>query len=323
MIYCTKLPVFTGDRPADINTLITATAMARTRKSPAEIAALRVASERTGAAIVEMWRHFRWHDGMMESEIDAAFRFRGARLGCPDVSFLTIVGTGNRSCCLHYCKGEGLVGANDLILLDCGLFFCHYAGDITRTFPASGKFNELQATVYNYLLVAQCSLIEEVRPGVHFLDLYQLALELIFNILRELGVVPPDAAFNEAIAGLFMPHDVLHHIGVNVHDVCDSDIKSRIPDTNRFERAYRLAPGMVISIEPGIYFHQTRIQEFVKEPSFFFVNVDRALQLSREISGLRIEDDVVVTETGHDVLTASCPKNIWEIEALIGAAWRK
>jgi Xaa-Pro aminopeptidase len=146
---------------------------------------------------------------------------------------------------------------------------------------------------------------------------------LFRSILKQLGVVDPDADFNETVAFFFMPHHVSHHIGVNMHDVCKHDKKSSIPDTNRSERVYRLAPGMVISIEPGIYFHSTRIQALVREPPFDIVNVDRALQLSREISGLRIEDDVLVTETGHDVLSASCPKDIREIEALIGAAWRK
>jgi Xaa-Pro aminopeptidase len=159
MIYATPFPIDVTGFPVDREVLLVATATARRLKSAQEVAALRTASHLTGQAIIDLLRWFRWHEGMTESDVQAYFEFRGRMLGCRTVAFPTIVGAGANATILHGKKGASPIARGDLILLDCGLSFGHYAGDITRTFPASGKFSPEQATVYGALLAAQKSLI--------------------------------------------------------------------------------------------------------------------------------------------------------------------
>jgi Xaa-Pro aminopeptidase len=317
MVYATPLPISLTFPEIDRATLLSATGIARTVKSHQEIACLRTAAAITGRVICDLWRWFRWHDGMTELEIEAYFEYRGRLCGCKN-SFSTIVGSGPNSCFLHYDRNCAPIRENDLILLDCGLFYQHYAGDITRCFPASGKFSAEQTVVYEALLRKQKAIIELVRPGVTWLQLNEAMRMMIFDVLKEVGVVAPDAEYRRELAGFFIPHGLSHHIGCNVHDYCfHYDRTSRIPDTLR--RNWTLTPGHVISIEPGIYFHPTRLAtlDVTVEP-YDQINMDVALTLSRTVGGIRIEDDVLVTETGFDVLSADCPKEIAEIEALLG-----
>jgi Xaa-Pro aminopeptidase len=201
------------------------------------------------------------------------------------------------------------------VLLDGGLFWHHYAGDITRTFPASGKFTADQATVYRLLLAKQKLLIAEVKPGVTLMSLTQQMQTHVFDILKQIGVVRPDAEFVRAVAAFFVPHGISHHIGVSLHDYCYHKEPSKIKDS--LQRVRTLAPGMVISVEPGIYFHPDRIDMMGKDPPYDIVDVEVARTFARTVCGMRIEDDVVVTETGCEVLSANCPKEIEEIEALM------
>jgi Xaa-Pro aminopeptidase len=256
---------------------------------------------------------------MTELEIEAYFEYRGRLAGCKNVSFSTIVGSGANTCFLHYDRNCAPIHEHDLILLDCGLFYHHYAGDITRCFPASGKFSPDQGIVYEALLRKQKAMIELVRPGVTWQELNEAMRMMIFDVLKELGVVAADAQYTPLLAGFFIPHGLSHHIGCNVHDYCfHYDSTSRIPDTP--QREWTLTPGHVISIEPGIYFHPSRLASLdVSVHPFDQINMEIALALSRTVGGIRIEDDVLVTDTGFDVLSAECPKEIAEIEALLGS----
>jgi Xaa-Pro aminopeptidase len=302
--------------------LLIATSIARTLKSPDEIAALRTAGQVTGQVIVDLLRWFRWHERMKEYEVEAYFEFRRRMLGCRDVAFSTVVGAGPNSAYLHYTKNSGPIARGDLVLIDCGAFFGHYAGDITRTFPASGRFSPDQAHVYSILLAAQKVMISEVRPGIVIEAMNLRLYQTIFGILKLLGVVPQGAAYNYRVLRFFMPHRLSHHIGTNVHDYChhwageDEDAKIEDP----YARSRRLAPSMVISVEPGLYFPRARLEKLKLEPPFDIINMDVAKRYSESVGGIRIEDDVLVTETGCEVLTANCPKEIQEIEALMAAA---
>jgi Xaa-Pro aminopeptidase len=254
---------------------------------------------------------------MTELEIEAFFLYRGRQLGCRDVSFHPKVGSGVNTCLLHYDKNCAPIKQDDLILLDCGLFYHHYAGDITRCFPASGKFSGGQATVYEALLRKQKAMIALVRPGVTWQELNTAMLAMVFEVLREVGVVAADAPYTRELAEFFIPHALSHHIGCNVHDYCfHRDRRSRIPDTH--QRQWTLTPGHVISIEPGIYFHPRRLAALdASSHPFCLVDMTVAAELSRTVGGIRIEDDVLVTETGSDVLSADCPKEIADIERLL------
>jgi Xaa-Pro aminopeptidase len=319
IIYSTPLPLSLTFPQIDRATLLSATGIARSIKTAPEIACLRAASTLTGRVICDLWRWFRWREGMTELEIEAFVEYRGRLLGCRDVSFQTKVGSGVNTCLLHYDRNCAPIGQNDLILLDCGLLYHHYAGDITRCFPASGKFGRHQATVYGALLRKQKAMIELVRPGVTWQELNDAMQKMIFDVLREVGVVAPDVVYAQRLAQFFIPHALSHHIGCNVHDYCfHRDRRSRIPDTP--QREWTLTPGQVISIEPGIYFHPRRLATLdTSVHPFCLINMEVASELSRTVGGIRIEDDVLVTETGFDVLSADCPKEIQDIEALLGA----
>jgi Xaa-Pro aminopeptidase len=320
VVYATPLPLSLRFPTIDRATLLSATGIARTVKSPQEIACLRTAASLTGRAICDLWRWFRWHDGMTELEVEAYFEYRGRLSGCRSVSFSTTVGSGANTCFIRYDRNCAPIRENDLILIDCGLFYQHYAGDITRCFPASGKFSEDQAGVYEALLRKQKAMIALVRPGVTWQQLNEAMRMMIFDVLKELGVVAPDAEYTRPLTGFFLPHGLSHHIGCNVHDYCfHRDRTSKIPDTP--QREWTLKPGHVISIEPGIYFHPTRLAALdVRAAPFDQINMEVALALSRTVGGIRIEDDVLVTEDGFDVLSADCPKEIAEIEALLAKA---
>jgi Xaa-Pro aminopeptidase len=186
--------------------------------------------------------------------------------------------------------------------------------------PISGRFSPDQAAAYAALLRLQKRLIAAVRPGVRWPELSDLMFRGVFRILQKLGVLPRALGYDRKLAVLFLPHDLSHHIGANVHDHCEWIVEeSKIKDT--IERVETLAPGHVISIEPGIYFHLQRLTELDREkPPYDQVNIERAVELAREVGGIRIEDDVAVTEDGVEVLSAGCPKEIAEIEALLASA---
>jgi Xaa-Pro aminopeptidase len=319
IIYATPLPLSLNWPEIDRATLLSATGIARTIKTPQEIACLRAAAVITGQVICDLWRWFRWREGMTELEIEAFFEYRGRLLGCKSVAFSTTVGSGINSCFLHYDRNCAPIREGDLILLDCGLFYHHYAGDITRCFPASGKFSHEQAVVYGALLRKQKMMIQLVRPGVTWVELNEAMRMMIFDVLKEVGVVAPDSQYSRMLVAFFLPHGLSHHIGCNVHDYCfHHDRRSRIADTP--QREWTLTPGHVISIEPGIYFHPTRLAMLdVSVEPYDQINMDVALELSKTVGGIRIEDDVLVTDTGYDVLSADCPKEIEQIEALLGS----
>jgi len=202
--------------------------------------------------------------GVWEYEVEAALEYEFRRRGAERPSFPTIVGSGPNSTVLHYNASTRQMQAGELVVVDIGSEYSGYAGDVTRTYPVSGKFTPRQREIYQIVLDAQKAALAMVRPGVTIGQVHQAAL----GYIRSKGY-----------AGEF-PHGTSHHLGLYVHDVGDT----RRP----------LEPGMVITVEPGIY-------------------------LDKEQLGVRIEDDVVVTETGYRMLS-DFPKEINEIEALMARA---
>ena len=288
---------------------LTAAGIARRIKSQKEKETLRQASQLTADAAVHCMKTVR--PGMPELDVDAEFTYYGMKHGAKYKSFPTIAASGQDAVHLHSCANKGICKDGDLLLLDCGLMFMHYAGDITRTFPVNGKFTDDQKLVYNKLLELQLSLIDMVTPRENFFHLQQSMNKGVYKILYEIGVAK-SPEYNEQIASFFVPHGISHHIGCSCHDL-HTYSSSIIADPTR---GLILQPGMEISIEPGIYFHKGRIQ---KEKDFLEsqgLDVDRALHFADAVGGIRIEDDVFVTQDGHEVL-AVCPKTVDEIEAIM------
>jgi Xaa-Pro aminopeptidase len=197
--------------------------------------------------------------------------------------------------------------------MDCGLFLEHYSGDVSRTFPVNGKFSEIQKKVYSRLLSDQIAMIEAVRLGLPPMELWGTCKRLIHETLIAIGAIKTDAPTDGGFAEFFMPHGLSHSIGCTNHDL--SPRKSEIIKAPEIAG---LAPGMVISIEPGLYFNRERFEAKCRKDERFgaFVNREIVERLADEVGGIRIEDDVLVTDDGRDVLS-TCPKTVEEIEAVM------
>ncbi|MBT3505055.1 MAG: Xaa-Pro dipeptidase, partial [Piscirickettsiaceae bacterium] len=208
----------------------------------------------------------------------------------------SIVGGGENGCILHYIENNSKLKTNDLLLIDAGAEYDYYAGDITRTFPVNGKFTPAQKSLYSIVLKAQKAAIAAVQPGNHWNEPHEEAVRVLTEGLLEIGLLKGkrDKLIEDQAYRDFYMHRTGHWLGMDVHDVGDYKVGGE----------WRvLEPGMVLTVEPGLYI---RDLEHVPKKWHFI--------------GIRIEDDVLVTKTGHEVLSAAAPKEIDDIEALMAAA---
>jgi Xaa-Pro aminopeptidase len=214
-----------------------------------------------------------------------------------DTSYEPIVGGGANSCILHYRENDQPLKNGDLLLIDAGCEYQYYASDITRTFPVNGRFSPEQRAVYDIVLAANEAAIRQVRPGGSWNDPHEAAVHVVTQGLAKLGLLkgPLAKLVREGAYRRFFMHRTGHWLGMDVHDVGDY----KLADEWRV-----LEPGMALTIEPGIY-----IPAGSKGVPRRFDNI-----------GIRIEDDVVVTRDGVEVLTAGVPKDPDAIEALMAAA---
>ena len=232
--------------------------------------------------------------GIREYELEAELLHAFTRNGSRAPAYTSIVATGDNACILHYIENDSEVKAGDLVLIDAGCEYGHYASDITRTFPANGKFSPEQKAIYNIVLKAQLAAIEAIRPGVPWDEPHNISVKIITQGLVRLGIMngrPSQLIKNEAYKDFYM-HRIGHWIGMDVHDVGDY----KIDDDWRL-----LEPGMVTTVEPGIYI----------SPS------NKKVPKKWRGIGVRIEDDVLITRNGNKVLSAGIPKTIQEIESFM------
>lgn len=235
--------------------------------------------------------------GLMEYQLEAEILHHFAMQGARQPAYSTIVGGGSNACILHYIENDQPLADGDLVLIDAGCELEHYAGDITRTFPVNGQFSEPQAALYSLVLKAQKACIDLAKPGVLWDAVHDCSVEVLTKGLIELGLLKE--SLEEAIAAGsyrdFYMHRIGHWLGMDVHDVGDYKV----------ENQWRpLEPGMVMTIEPGLYVAADNMDV---DPCWRGI-------------GIRIEDDILITESGCEVLTAAVPKEIDEIEALMASA---
>jgi Xaa-Pro aminopeptidase len=222
-------------------------------------------------------------------------RNHSAQNGSRFDAYTSIVGSGHNACILHYNDNNQKINNGDLVLIDAGCEINHYASDITRTFPANGKFSDEQKALYQLVLDSQLAAIAEVKPGNTFNHPHVAALKVLTQGLVDLGLLTGDVATlikKEAYKPFYM-HKTGHWIGLDVHDVGAYKIKGKWRE---------LKPGMVLTVEPGLYVAPDEASVDEKWRGF----------------GIRIEDDILVTETGHQVLSENVPKSVVDIEALTG-----
>jgi Xaa-Pro aminopeptidase len=308
-------------------------------RTPAELAAQRRACEISAESHAEAMRYAA--PGLYEYQVQAALEFVCRVHGSPRDGYPSIVASGANACILHYQENRRRMEDGDLLLIDAGCEYGYHTADITRTFPVNGRFTAPQAAVYELVLKAQQAAIATARPGQRYEAMHEAARRVLAEGLIALGALP--RGLDETLAmhhyREFYMHGTGHWVGMDVHDVGDYRVNSR---------SRVLEPGMIVTVEPGLYFDPEResvtfvLREFSEEEMW-----DRRLRLgmagARRLEeeekaaaptvdhvvppalrgiGIRIEDDVLITETGHEVLTAGAPKTLADVERACGEAPR-
>ncbi len=272
----------------------------RVLKSDAEVEIMQRAADIAAEAHVAAMKAVR--AGMKEYEVEALIEAVFRRRGSAGPSYTSIIGSGANATVLHYITNMGTLKDGDLLLVDAGAEYEGYASDITRTFPVNGKFSQAQRDIYDLVLETQMSCIEMVRPGVRLEDLKTHSVEMLTEGMVRLGLLKgdPKKLIEEKKYMQFYMHNLGHYLGIDVHDA----------GRYYFNGESRAAEaGMVMTIEPGLYISP----DTSNIPEGFNRDVpEKYLGI-----GVRIEDDVLVTENGARVLTNKVPKNPGEIEVLM------
>ena len=268
------------------------------------------------------------HPGIVEQEI--AGTIEGVALAnAGPVSFPIILSINGQTLHNHH-HGNTLV-ADRMLVVDAGCESVEtlYSSDITRTVPVGGKFNTRQKEIYEIVLNANMKAIEAIKPGIVYREIHLLAAKTIVEGLKSAGLMKgdTDAAVKAGAHAMFFPHGLGHMMGMDVHDMehlgenfvgYDNEITRSTQFGTAFLRLGRkLQPGFVITVEPGIYFIPALIDQWKAEGKYNeFINFDK-VETYKDFGGIRIEDDVLVTETGHRVLGKPIPKTVDEIEAIM------
>ncbi|MBE6053428.1 MAG: aminopeptidase P family protein [Clostridium sartagoforme] len=242
-------------------------------KSKEEVDNIRKAISITIDGVKELMKNSK--AGIKEYELEAYFDFVCKKNGVKDLAFKTIAAAGKNATVLHYVTNDSKLKDGDLILFDLGAQYKYYNADISRTFPISGKFTERQKEVYNSVLRVNEKVIKEMKPGVRFIDINKKAKEWIAEECISLGLIS-----NKEDVSKYYYHSIGHSLGMDTHDI---ELENR---NVTFE------PGMIYTVEPGIYIEEEGI-------------------------GIRIEDDILITEEGNEVLTKEMIKSVEEIEGFM------
>ena len=232
--------------------------------------------------------------GLLEYQLEAELQYRFAMGGARFPAYSSIVGGGANACVMHYVENDAKLRDGDLVLIDAGCELENYASDVTRTFPVGGKFSKEQRALYDVVLRAQEAAFAEIKPGNHWNQPHDASVRVITEGLVKLGLLKGRTAtlIKKGAYRDFYMHRVGHWLGLDVHDVGDY----------RVDEEWRLLePGMVMTVEPGLYVAPD----------------NRNVAKKWRGIGIRIEDDVVVTDSGFEVLSDGVPKAADDIEALM------
>jgi Xaa-Pro dipeptidase len=285
-------------------------------KTEPELELMKRANEVSGRAHREVMRRTR--PGMYEYEIQAIFESECLKSGLKHLGYPSIVAAGKNGAVLHYHANNAQLKNGEFLLIDAGAEYKGYSADITRTFPANGKFTQRQRDIYTVVLDAQKACIDRARPGVISADLHVHSMTVIAEGLKALGILKGETSglVEGGAVRLFYPHGLTHTLGLDVHDTLGGK-KRKLPNPTKVPVRFvaRLEPGFVITMEPGVYF----IDALLKDPqlrrkhrgSVDFARAEKFLDLG----GVRIEDDVVVRPHGAPLNLTSVPKEIKDVEA--------
>lgn len=265
-------------------------------KSPAEIDLMRKAAEITAHGHMRAMEACK--PGMNEYELEAELSYEFQKRGARFTAYSSIVGAGANSCVLHYTSNNEPVKNNTLVLIDAGAEYYNYAADVTRTFPANGKFTPEQRAIYDIVLEAQLAGIKAIKPGAPWPNIQTAIVKVITEGLVDVGLLKgrvSELIEKQAYLPFYM-HRSGHWLGLDVHDVGRYKINGKWRN---------LQANMVLTVEPGIY-----ISADLKNVPKRWHNI-----------GVRIEDDVLVTTKGYEILSHQVPKKAEEVEMLVGSAY--
>lgn len=259
-------------------------------KSKTEIKCMQKSADIAAGAHVAMMKACK--PGMYEYNLGSEFMYHIGNFNSQP-SYQPIVGGGANGCILHYVNNDRLLHDGDLVLIDAGCEYDYYASDITRTFPVNGKFSEEQKVIYEIVLQAHTAALEAAKPGNHWNEPHEAAVEVIAKGLLQLGLLKGELStvLEEHTYIQFFMHKTGHWLGLDVHDCGDYSVDGLWVE---------LEPGMVMTIEPGIYIAE-----------------DADVEDKYKGIGIRIEDDVLITKEGYKILTDKVPRTISEIEQLM------
>jgi Xaa-Pro aminopeptidase len=269
----------------------------RIRKTEEEIEMMRLAGSISAEGHIEMMKATK--PGISERSLHGTFLKTVMDRDAFGEAYGGIVATGNNATTLHYRFNDATCQAGELLLVDCGAEYMYYSGDITRCWPVNGKFSNVQKRVYEKVLKVQKELIAMVKPGLPHIELQRYTVNKLTGVLVEEGILKGTVEDNVKAGTYtkFYGHGVSHLLGLDTHDLGVLQVRGE---------SRPMEPGWVITIEPGLYFPAN----------------DNSIPAEYRGLGIRIEDDVLVTSDGAEVLTKGVPKEVEEIEALVGANFR-
>ncbi|XP_032674468.1 xaa-Pro aminopeptidase 3 isoform X2 [Odontomachus brunneus] len=261
---------------------------ARLIKSACEIDLMRKSCEIASKAIQKTIQFSR--PGMSEHQLFATVDYECRMRGAEHLAYPPVVAAGKNANTIHYISNNQIIQSGDLVLMDAGCEYHGYSSDITRTWPINGKFTPEQKALYELVLDVQKDLIKNLKNLPSLDNTFQRMCALLGKKLQDIGLIPSNFSEDKVLAAAYMycPHHVSHYLGMDVHD------NGKIP------RNIQIQPGMIITIEPGVYVSPNNPYAPIHFHGL----------------GIRIEDDILVTENGAEVLTKNCPKEVAEIEAL-------
>uniref|UniRef100_A0A183AIP8 Peptidase_M24 domain-containing protein n=1 Tax=Echinostoma caproni TaxID=27848 RepID=A0A183AIP8_9TREM len=291
-------------------------------KTKMELEVLRYANRISSAAHRHLMRCVK--PGMHEFEAESIFLhycyFHG---GMRHVAYTCIGASGCNCAVLHYghagSPNERLMRDGDMCLFDMGGEYYCYTSDITCSYPVNGRFTEDQKIVYEAVLAASRAVLKEAKPGANWVELHLLAERQILSRLTQAGLLRGDLEkmMEVRLGAVFMPHGLGHFIGCDVHDVggytLDSPTRPAAVGLRNLRTARILEPNMVITVEPGCYFIDQLLDEALQSPQMSPFLIPEVLQRFRKFGGVRIEDNIAITETGNELLT-DVPRTVEEIE---------
>ncbi|KYQ88166.1 peptidase M24 family protein [Tieghemostelium lacteum] len=260
--------------------------MMRLVKSPAEISMMLESGQIAGRAFAETMKYIK--PEMPENEVSAFFEFQVKKNGAKRMSYPPVVASGNSGNTLHYIANNQICKSGDLLLMDAGCEYWNFTSDITRTFPINGKFTDAQKEIYEAVLDVNKKCIEMARIGQTVDSIHRYSVEIITNHLLRLGILKQETMKSSSYHKYY-PHSIGHYLGMDTHD------------TSNYAYSIKLVPGMIITIEPGIYIDKN----------------DLSVPEKYRGIAIRIEDDVAITSTNPLVLTSLAPKEINDIELLM------